>query len=757
MEQSRNGRHINTDAAISQKKAAQKKSAAAKRRVKKKSASTKPAEKKQAPAKKASGKTAGKAPAKRPAQKAPTQKQKQQNAKRNAQLQNARANGQKKTAQGKKKRKYKINYRRLITSIIGLLLIILALVLLIHAIAHHGSKKGWYNVYVSPTTSDCRIGVVTELDENGVPAKVDLTEEVKEGVFAVPIQCGGTSTIIVTDKDYSFNKVNPYNPNYYLASVQGEFSSDAAKQAEFEDKYQPSIVEVTDKTIGTQSLKDLPGITLYGNKGASDKVGEASVGSPQPSIPIKKLDYTGKKKPAAPVKTDESATFTFSASGDNLIHQKIYQQASTRANGSGYDFNYAYEGLSSFYQQHDLNWINQESLLSNKLGPASYPTFSTPGEDGQALYNLLNMRVFSVANNHIYDQGSAGIEATTEFYENDMPDDVLYTGLWDKNDTDSIPVYTAKGKSIAFLSYTYGTNGISTPEAADKRVIYTSETDLIKKQVKKANKIADIVIVGCHWGTEDSHVITDDQKKLAQNLANWGADLIVGTHPHVVQNAEWINSEDGRKVFCAYSLGNFISTQALADQIVGLVLDVTFDTVTTPEGEVTVVVKNPKLVPTVTVYGADYANVHVVWYRDFTETDAMNHGVKISNSNFSYLWVANMLKQYVNTDFLELPDSTAGNALNGELSEPEETEESTSEGASTSASSTSTTAAGTAASTAASTTAAATTARTTVATTTAAPTTAASTTAATSSAATGPTVGEGRITNGPVGLAAAGN
>ncbi|MBR1704645.1 MAG: CapA family protein [Clostridia bacterium] len=757
MEQSRNGRHINTDAAISQKKAAQKKSAAAKRRVKKKSASTKPAEKKQAPAKKASGKTAGKAPAKRPAQKAPTQKQKQQNAKRNAQLQNARANGQKKTAQGKKKRKYKINYRRLITSIIGLLLIILALVLLIHAIAHHGSKKGWYNVYVSPTTSDCRIGVVTELDENGVPAKVDLTEEVKEGVFAVPIQCGGTSTIIVTDKDYSFNKVNPYNPNYYLASVQGEFSSDAAKQAEFEDKYQPSIVEVTDKTIGTQSLKDLPGITLYGNKGASDKVGEASVGSPQPSIPIKKLDYTGKKKPAAPVKTDESATFTFSASGDNLIHQKIYQQASTRANGSGYDFNYAYEGLSSFYQQHDLNWINQESLLSNKLGPASYPTFSTPGEDGQALYNLLNMRVFSVANNHIYDQGSAGIEATTEFYENDMPDDVLYTGLWDKNDTDSIPVYTAKGKSIAFLSYTYGTNGISTPEAADKRVIYTSETDLIKKQVKKANKIADIVIVGCHWGTEDSHVITDDQKKLAQNLANWGADLIVGTHPHVVQNAEWINSEDGRNVFCAYSLGNFISTQALADQIVGLVLDVTFDTVTTPEGEVTVVVKNPKLVPTVTVYGADYANVHVVWYRDFTETDAMNHGVKISNSNFSYLWVANMLKQYVNTDFLELPDSTAGNALNGELSEPEETEESTSEGASTSASSTSTTAAGTAASTAASTTAAATTARTTVATTTAAPTTAASTTAATSSAATGPTVGEGRITNGPVGLAAAGN
>ncbi|MEE1299589.1 MAG: CapA family protein, partial [Acutalibacteraceae bacterium] len=301
-------------------------------------------------------------------------------------------------------------------------------------------------------------------------------------------------------------------------------------------------------------------------------------------------------------------------------------------------------------------------------------------------------------------------------------------------------VYSCKGRSIAFLSYTYGTNGISTPESADKRVIYTSETDIIKKQVKRANQLADIVIVGCHWGVEDSHVISDEQKKLAQNLADWGADLIVGTHPHVVQNAEWINTEDGRKVFCAYSLGNFISTQALADQVVGLVLDCTIDTVTTPDGKVTVEIRNPKLVPVVTVYGADFSNVHVVWYRDFTETDAMNHGVKISNQNFTYLWIGTMLKQYVNTDYLDLPDSTAGNALNGELSE----EETTADPTATTAAGASTSATSAAASSTAATTTARTTAATTAATTTAAPTTAATT--------TGATVGEGRITNGPVGL-----
>lgn len=750
-----NGRHINTDAAISQKKAAQKKSAAAKRRsnskvkspVRKKTTGKTKSTTRPTSAKQTSTARKQSTTAKKPVPKA----KKQQNAKRSAQLQNAKANGQKKAANGaRKKKKYKVNYRRLITCIVALLLVILLLFLIIHAIAHKGSKKGWYNIYVTSATSDCRLGRVTELDENGVPKAIDLLEEVKDGVYAVPVQCGGTSTIIVADKDYSFNKVNPYNTEYYLASVQAEYSSDAAKQAEFEDKYQPSIVEVEGQTITTSGMKDLPAIALYGKDNVKDKLADAAVGSPQPSIPVKKLDYSGRKQPEAPAKTDETATFTFSATGDNLIHQKIYQQASTRAGGNGYDFNYCYESVSNFYQQHDLNWINQESLLSSKLGPATYPTFSTPGEDGQALYNLLNMRVFSVANNHIYDQGAAGIEATTEYYENDMPDDVLATGLWDKNDLDNIPVYSCKGRSVAFLSYTYGTNGISTPESADKRVIYTSETDIIKKQVKQANKLADIVIVGCHWGVEGSHVISDDQKKLAQNLADWGADLIVGTHPHVVQNAEWINTEDGRKVFCAYSLGNFISTQALADQVVGLVLDCTIDTVTTPDGKVTVEIRSPKLIPTVTVYGEDYSNVHVVWYKDFTETDAMNHGVRISNANFTYLWIGSMLKQYVNTDYLDLPDSTAGNALNGELSDETTTDVS---GSVTSASGASTSATSSAATSAAASTAATTTARTTASTTVA--TTTAQTTAATTSAGT--TVGAGRITNGPVGLAAAGN
>ena len=77
-----------------------------------------------------------------------------------------------------------------------------------------------------------------------------------------------------------------------------------------------------------------------------------------------------------------------------------------------------------------------------------------------------------------------------------------------------------------------------------------------------------------HWGVENSHAIADPQRTLAQNLADWGADLIVGTHPHVLQNAQWLTAADGRQVFTAYSLGNFISTQEKPDQLVGAILSV---------------------------------------------------------------------------------------------------------------------------------------------------------------------------------------
>ncbi len=111
------------------------------------------------------------------------------------------------------------------------------------------------------------------------------------------------------------------------------------------------------------------------------------------------------------------ATVDFSATGDNLIHSKIYQQAAARAVGdAAYSFDYCYEALVPFYRGFDVNWINQETLCTDELAPSTYPSFSTPGDCARALYRA-GIRVFSLSNNHTYDKGSKGIAATLRFWD----------------------------------------------------------------------------------------------------------------------------------------------------------------------------------------------------------------------------------------------------------------------------------------------------------------------------------------------------
>ena len=249
-------------------------------------------------------------------------------------------------------------------------------------------------------------------------------------------------------------------------------------------------------------------------------------------------------------------TVRFSATGDNLIHSKIYQQAAARAVGdAAYSFDYCYANLVPFYSDFDVNWINQETLCTDELAPSTYPCFSTPGDCARALYRA-GFRVFSLSNNHTYDKGASGIAATLRFWAS-MPADVVTTGLWrGEADYGTIPLHTVNGVTIAYLSYTEHTNGIPRSSAMEANVLYTSQTDVIEQQVRQAAQLADFVVVGVHWGVEDSHTITGAQRTLAQQLADWGADVIVGTHPHVLQNAGWLTAADGRQVFVAYSLGN---------------------------------------------------------------------------------------------------------------------------------------------------------------------------------------------------------
>jgi len=347
-------------------------------------------------------------------------------------------------------------------------------------------------------------------------------------------------------------------------------------------------------------------------------------------------------------------TVTFSATGDDLIHSPIYKQAAWRASGDEkYSFDYCYEHIAPFYAQQDVNWINQETLCNDELEPSTYPCFSTPGDCARALYRA-GVRVFSLSNNHTYDKGAKGIAATLRFWES-MPEDVVTTGLWaGESDYDRIPLQTVNGVTIAYLSYTEHTNGIPQNSSMTANVIYTSQTDVIQRQVQAARQQADFVVVGVHWGVEDSHTIVDSQRTLAQQLANWGADVIVGTHPHVLQDAQWLTAEDGRQTFVAYSLGNFLSTQKRPDQLVGAILTLQMQKTTDPDGTVHRAVLEPKLHPTVTHYDAGKSNVRTYLLRDYTQELAANHGVRGNYPGFSLEKAGQIAENNISSDFLDL-------------------------------------------------------------------------------------------------------
>lgn len=402
---------------------------------------------------------------------------------------------------------------------------------------------------------------------------------------------------------------------------------------------------------------------------------------------------------------EETTRITFTAVGDNLINEVLYEQAAQRADGTAegraYDFAPCYEKIAPFIREHDINWIDIETLMTDTLQPSGYPAFSTPGDSGRALIDA-GWNVFSLCSNHTYDQGAEGIRQTLDFWKTmqeetasrektaddgqktaddgeKSADDgektaapgreeghtgpgasgrangICCTGLWEYGTEYDIPVLTCKGKKIAFLTYTYGTNNIETPADSPAHVIYLDEEGLMAYQIELARQQADAVVVSLHWGEEYNHEQTQDQRALAQRVADMGADLIIGGHPHVVQGAEMLTAADGRQVFCAYSLGNFLCAQNSMpnpDAMIGLLLSCTF--CFTEDG---LSVEDQTLIPILSDYGEEYENDHVVLYSNYSEQAALAHGMRtmFGFTEFDYDYVREMLTDVVGEEYLQLP------------------------------------------------------------------------------------------------------
>lgn len=312
------------------------------------------------------------------------------------------------------------------------------------------------------------------------------------------------------------------------------------------------------------------------------------------------------------------------AAGDNLIHGPIYRQAQQRAGGSGFDFTAAYQPVAAYIAEADLAFINQETPLGGtELGLSSYPTFNSPQELGDHLISM-GFNLISHANNHVLDAGQRGLLNSVAFWRS--KEGVIMAGIAADEADDTLQILECKGLRVALLAYTYGTNGLSLPSDS-QAIIKLTDDELMLSELALAQEVADIVIVSMHWGVEYQAEPNDEQKRLATLLAEGGADIIIGTHPHVLQTAEMLTTTDGRRVPVFYSLGNFISAQNKpATMLGGLAeVDMTYDTAAQ-----TLTIDRMAVIPVVNHFTGAYENITVYPLAAYTEQQAAAHGVGLT-------------------------------------------------------------------------------------------------------------------------------
>ena len=269
------------------------------------------------------------------------------------------------------------------------------------------------------------------------------------------------------------------------------------------------------------------------------------------------------KNDALPVDKSNSDKVTILSAGDNLIHSSLIEGAKT---ADGYDFSSYYAKVKDIISAADIATVNQEAPIASSIAePSGYPIFNTPEACGNALIEA-GFDVFNLANNHVTDLGEAGVEATLNYCDSK---DITSVGMY-RNTTDRAMVRTINknGIRVALLGF-LDTSNVSLPEDTAFRWTKISWESQVQEIITKAKSEADIVVVHAHWGDEDEFYQTPLMKDMAQKMVNWGADVIYGSHPHVLQKLVFLKREGTDKQYpVIYSLGNFISGQQNGNKLV---------------------------------------------------------------------------------------------------------------------------------------------------------------------------------------------
>ena len=253
----------------------------------------------------------------------------------------------------------------------------------------------------------------------------------------------------------------------------------------------------------------------------------------------------------------EETEVSIVCAGDNLISQGLLRD----------DLLKLYKNVKEEIGSYDLACVNQETpLVKNRGEVRDYPRYASPLFVGDALCEA-GFQIVTLANNHILDQGAYGLQTTLHYLQDQK--DMICLGVHDVSDESAadfrsgVTFIEKNGIVLALLNATYGTNGMTIKEAPYV-VERLSEEERLIKQIEYAKGRSDAVLLFAHFGTEYERSPDEEQTRLCNLFLSYGVDVVIGTHPHVLQPYEMLTKGD-RKMLVYYSLGNLLAMQKGAD------------------------------------------------------------------------------------------------------------------------------------------------------------------------------------------------
>lgn len=284
------------------------------------------------------------------------------------------------------------------------------------------------------------------------------------------------------------------------------------------------------------------------------------------------------------IKEDEVYKINLIATGDGLIHNAVY--FSYEQSDGSYDFSGALKYVKDIVKNYDIAYYNQETPFAGGE-PDGYPRFSTPSEFGDAMIDA-GFNMVSLATNHTYDKGENGVLNFYNYFKDKK--DIVYNGIADSFESRNNFIIGEKNNiTYSMLSYTTSTNGLNVPSGKEYLVnVYDKEQ--VKEDILALRDKVDVLIVAMHWGVEYASKPNNSQIEIAEYLADLGVDIIIGTHPHVLQPITKIDD-----TIVMYSLGNFISNQYGTDdynKLIGFMATLDITKTVSPDNEVTIDIDN---------------------------------------------------------------------------------------------------------------------------------------------------------------------